>query len=123
MRAMKTGRFVALLLAVWSVSANAQSSRTCDSVVRTVAFENTTGLTAEQRTSLSKLLVGRCFQLEHPDVLSEAVYQQLQRWGYRQPVVYDPEKGHDIRVLDGTLYPTPVAVTVDFRLRGSDFSK
>jgi hypothetical protein len=117
--AMKTGVFVALLIAALSVAATAQSSSTCDYVIRKVSFENTTGLTASQRTRLAKLLVGNCFQIENPGVLSEAVFHQLRSWGYNHAEVIDPDKGHDIRILDETARPTPVAVTIDFRLDAS----
>lgn len=123
MLAVKTGLFIALLLAILSGTVSAQGPRKCDSVVKKVSLENPTGLTPEQRNSLQKLLVGRCFHREDPSVLSKAVYDQLRRWGYKRPTVIDPDKGHDIRVLDDSLHPSPIAVTIDFRLSGLDFKK
>jgi|SRR6516162_3621924 hypothetical protein len=115
---MKTGLLFSILLFLLSVVGNAQTSSSCDSVVKKVAFEYTTGLSPEQQTSLKKLLIGRCFQRRSPGVLSEAVYKQLLAWGFKQPTVYDPDHGHDILVLDETVKPSPVAVTIDFRLTG-----
>jgi TonB family protein len=100
-----------------------QNPRKCDYVVKQISLENPTGLTPEQRIGLEKLLVGRCFERGDPSTLSEAVYDQLRRWDYKQPTVIDPDKDHDIRVLDDSLHPSPVAVTIDFRLSGSDFKK
>lgn len=111
---------IAVLLAFSSEMPAAQSSQRCDSVVKKVSFENPAGLTGRQRASLTKLLVGRCFQREDPSVLSQAVYDQLRRWGYKQATVIDPDKAGDIRVLDANRHPSPVAVTLDFRLTGSD---
>jgi hypothetical protein len=116
---MKTGWLVVLLVTLASTTATAQSSSNCDSVVKKVSFEDTTGLTPEQRTNLSKLLLGRCFRREDPVVLSEALYHQLRRWGYKHAEVIDPDKGHDIRILDESVHPSPVAVTIDFRLGGT----
>jgi hypothetical protein len=120
MLGMKTGLLFTTLFVLLSVAATAQGSPTCDSVVKKVAFENTTGLTTKQVSSISKLLVGRCFKREHPQVLSEAIYRQLREWGYKQPTVIDPDKGRDIRVLNATAIPSPVAVTIDFRVSGFD---
>lgn len=37
-----------------------------------------------------------------------------------EATVYDPDKGSDIRVLNETVKPSPVAVTIHFRLTGLD---
>lgn len=123
MLVVKAGVYIAVLLAFSSGMAAAQSSQTCDSVVKKVSFEHPNGLNSRQRASLTKLLVGRCFQREDPSVLSQAVYDQLRKWGYKQATVIDPDKAGDIRVLDVNIHPSPVAVTIDFRLSGSDFKK
>jgi hypothetical protein len=119
---MKTGLFFTTIV-LFSVFATAQSPQSCDSVIKKIAFENTSGLSKGQQAELSKLLMGRCFQREHPGVLSEAIYEQLRKWGYKRPTVYDPDKGADIRVLDSNVHPSPVAVTIDFRLTGLDKSQ
>ncbi len=117
---MKTALLLSTLIVLLSVVGNAQTSPSCDSVVENVAFESAKGLSVERQASLKKLLIGRCFQRNNPSDLSEAVYKQLRAWGYKQPTVYDPDKGHDIRVLDESVKPSPVAVTIDFRLTGLD---
>ena len=117
---MKTGLLFTMLFVLLSVGASAQIAPSCDSIVKKVTFENTNGLNPEQTTRLSKLLMGRCFQREHPEVLSEAVYRQLRAWGFKQPTVYDPDHGHAIQVLDDTVTPKPVAVAIDFRVVGLD---
>ncbi len=110
---------VATMIAAFMAGANAQSSPACDSVVTKVSLEDTTGLTAARQSSLRKLLIGRCFQREDGEVLSGAVYHELRTWGYMQPTVYEPV---NIVVLDDGVHPSPVAVTIDFRLTGLDQS-
>ena len=73
----------------------------CNVVVKTVGFEDRSGLNPVQRTALNQLLVGLCFQREHPEVLSRVVYEQLLTWGFKHATVYDPDHGGDIRVLAG----------------------
>jgi len=107
-----------MLIAVFNASASAKSPAACDSIVKKVSFENMTGLNPEQQASLRALLVGRCFQQEHGDVLSKAVYDELRGWGYKQSTVEDPL----ILLLDDSLHPSPVAITIDFSLRSSDRS-
>ena len=114
---MKPVFLITVMIAVFVPGAGAQSSPTCDSVVTKVSLENTAGLTSERQASLKRLLIGRCFQREHGDVLGEAVYKQLRRWGYKQPTVYDPAS---ILILNGGVHPSPVAVAIDFHLTGSD---
>ena len=109
-----------LMLTVFAANGGAESSSPCDSVVRKVSLESTTGLTTEHQVSLRNLLMGRCFQREHGDVLSEAVYNQLRGWGYEKSIVYDPSA---LRILDDRIRPSPVAVTIDFCLDGSDRSR
>ena len=108
MLVMKAVLFAITFMVLSGFVATAQTSPACDSVVSNITFENTSGLKPEQRASLEGLLMGRCFQREHPDVLTEAVYRQLLDWGFKQPTVYDPDHGHSIRVLDGKATPTPV---------------
>jgi hypothetical protein len=115
---MKAALVVTMLIGLFTAGATAQSSPACDSIVKKVSFENMTGLNPEQQASLRVLLVGRCFQREHGDVLSKAVYDELRGWGYKQPTVGDPL----ILPLDDSLHPSPVAITIDFRLRSSDRS-
>jgi hypothetical protein len=87
-----------------------------DAVVSKVSFEYTTGLSPKRQTSLTNLLLGRCFDRRDDVKLSEAVYNQLRAWGYRRATVYDPL----VRVLDSKSHPSPVAITIDFRLTGRD---
>jgi hypothetical protein len=118
MLVMKPVVFITVMMAIFDAGASAQSSRACDCVVKEVSLENTIGITAERQASLRTLLIGRCFQWEHGEVLSEPVYNQLRSWGYRRPTVYDP----NILVLHDDVHPSPVAVTVDFRIGDLDQS-
>ena len=87
-----------------------------DSIVEKVSFENPAGLTFEQKASLNELLMARCFYRADGSSLSEAVYRQLRRLGYKSAYVQDPI----VRVLDRSVHPLPVSVTIDFVLTTSD---
>jgi hypothetical protein len=82
-------------------------------VVKDVSFENPSGLTAEQLAQLHALVAGRCY---NPVSISKHVYDQLRLWGYEKATVYDPST----RVLEGDVHPSPIAIAIDFRLRGTD---
>ena len=90
-----------------------------DSVVKKVSFENTEGLSSTQLTKLNKLLMRRCFYQADGDTLTEAVYHQLRAFGYRNVYVQDAI----VRVLDRSLQPSPVSVTIDFVLTNPDGTK
>ena len=101
------------------LSAATGPSQICDggdSIVKKVSFENAGGLTSEQKSTLSHLLMGRCFYHADGSLLGEAVYRQLRRFGYRNVFVEDPI----IRVLDRSVRPSPVSITVDFVLTNPD---
>lgn len=83
-----------------------------DSIVKKVSFENPVGLTSEQKASLNELLMARCFYRADGSSLSEAVYRELRRFGYKGAYVQDPI----VRVLDRSVHPLPVSVTIDFVL-------
>ena len=90
-----------------------------DSIVKKVSFETAGGLTSEQKSTLSDLLMGRCFYQTDGSLLGEAVYRKLRRFGYRNVMVEDPI----IRVLDRGLRPSPVSITIDFVLTNPDGAK
>ena len=100
--------FTLLSLATGSFAA----CRDGDSIVKKVSFESTAGLTTEQKSTLNKLLMDRCFYQADGDKLSEAVYRHLCSFGYKHAFVQDPI----VRVLDRRVRPFPVSVTVDFVL-------
>jgi len=87
-----------------------------DSVVKKVSFENTVGLTPAEKSTLNRLLLARSFCQADGSPLSEAVYQQLCRFGYKHAYVQDPI----VRVLDRNVRPVPVSVTIDFVLTWPD---
>ena len=87
-----------------------------DSIVKNVSFENPVGLTLEQKAKLNELLMARCFYRADGSSLSEAVYRQLLRFGYKGAYVQDPI----VRVLDRSVLPLPVSVTIDFVLTSPD---
>jgi len=104
---------VVLLFTLMSLGAG--SSPACsnaDSVVKTVSFENTAGLTLQQKSTLNKLVMDRHFCQADADILSEAVYRQLRKYGYSKAFVQDPI----VRVLDRRVHPSPVSVTINFAL-------
>jgi hypothetical protein len=109
---MKTGLLIALLFVVRSATVSAQSSPDChgDSVVKKVSLENATALSSKQRTSLNRLLLGRCLDHNDGGPLGHAVYHQLQEFGYKRVYVQDPI----VRVLGRSRHPFPVAITIDF---------
>jgi len=86
-------------------------------VVKEVSFENRAGLTADQLSTLRKLVIGRCYHPANAMFISERMYEQLRLWGYCEATVYDPNR---FRVLDPSPQPSPIAVVVDFRLTGTD---
>jgi hypothetical protein len=83
-----------------------------DSIVKKVSFENTAGLTSEQKSTLNKLLMDRCFYQADGDQLSDAVYRQLHSYGYDKAYVQNPI----VRVLNRSIHPSPVSVAIDFVL-------
>lgn len=106
-----------LLIALLSVATG--TSPACndgDSIVKKVSFENPVGLTSGQKARLNELLMARCFYQADGSALSEVVYRQLLRFGYKHAYVQDPI----IRVLDRSVRPLPVSVTIDFVLKYSD---
>lgn len=113
-------RRFALLLAVFlSVSvlpSNSQDNDACSYVVKEVSFENRAGLTADQLSTLRKLVIGRCYHPDNAMFISERIYEQLRLWGYCEATVYDPDR---FRVLDPSPQSSPIAVVVDFRLTGT----
>ena len=94
-----------------------QDKGPCTYVVKEVSFENTSGLTPDQVEKLRAVVVGRCYDPVQGVYISQYVYDQLREWGYCKPTVYDP---NDFRILDRNAHPSPIAVTVDFRLAASD---
>ncbi len=114
----KARLILALLLACYVPAVfEAQDVRSCTYVVRQVAFENPTGLTAEQLAKLRIVVMGRCYDPVKAVFVSGYVYDQLRLWGYPKATVYEPKR---FVVLDQTAHPAPIAVAIDFRLRGSD---
>jgi len=87
-----------------------------DSIVKKVSFENTAGLTSDQKSTLNKLLMDRCFYQADGDELSEVIYRQLHRYGYNKTYVQAPI----VRVLNRSIRPSPVSVTIDFVLDYQD---
>jgi hypothetical protein len=106
------GLIFAFSLVFSTVNIHAEDTQTCTYVVKEMSFENPSGLTAEQVAQLHALVVGRCYD---PISISKHVYERLRLWGYKKATVYDPST---FRVLDGDLHPSPIAVAIDFRLRG-----
>jgi hypothetical protein len=124
---MSTRLTLLVVLALFSNRVAAQvakptnSSSDCNYVVGQVSFENPTGLTDPQIAALRRLVLGRCYEPERQTYISGYVYQQLRAWGYKRSTVYDPK---EIRVLDSSVHPSPIAVTIDFCLSGlDDFGK
>lgn len=102
---------VVLLLTLMSIATgSAATCRTGDSIVRKISFENTAGLTFDQKSTLTKLLIDRCFYQADKETLSEVVYRRLQQYGYRKAYVQDPI----VRVLNWNVHPLPASVTIDF---------
>jgi hypothetical protein len=83
-----------------------------DSIVKKVSFESTAGLTSDEKSTLNKLLMDRCFYQADGDTLSEVIYRQLIRYGYTTAYVQDPI----VRVLNRSSHPSPVSVAIDFVL-------
>jgi hypothetical protein len=94
-----------------------QDKVACNYIVKEVSFENSTGLTVDQLTTLRKLVIGQCYEPANAMFISGRVYDQLRLWGYCKARVDDPNKFH---VLDPNLQPSPIAVVVDFQLTASD---
>jgi hypothetical protein len=111
---------VVFFLAFWTVSLNSQEKKSCDYVVKDVVFENPTGLSVEQLARLRTSVAGRCYDPSNAGSFSQFLYDQLRVWGYSKATVYDP---NNFRILYPSLHPTPIAVTMDFRLVGSDASQ
>jgi hypothetical protein len=107
---------VAVFLAASIHPSISQDNGGCNYVVKEVSFENPAGLTADQLATLRKLVTGRCYDPGNGIFISDGVYDQLRIWGYRKATVYDP---NNVRVLDASLHPSPIAVVVDFRLGDS----
>ena len=106
-----------LLFVLLSVTTgNSPSCNDGDSIVKKLSFENPVGPTLEQKAKLSELLRARCFYRAEGSSLSEDVYRQLCRFGYKHAYVQEPI----IRVLDHNVRPFPVSVTIDFVLTSPD---
>lgn len=80
---------VLLLLTLMSVATGGSATCQGDSIVRKVSFENTAGLTFDQKSTLTKLLIDRCFYQADKETLTEVVYRQLQQYGYPKAYVQD----------------------------------
>ena len=102
---------VLVLLTLMSIATGcAATCQTGDSIVTKLSFQNTAGLTFDQKSTLTKLLIDRCFYQADKETLSDVVYRQLQQYGYRKAYVQDPI----VRVLNWNVHPLPASVTVDF---------
>ena len=102
---------VLLLVTLMSIATGcAATCNTGDSIVRKISFENTAGLTFDQKSTLTKLLIDRYFYQADKETLSDVVYRQLQQYGYRKAYVQDPI----VRVLNWNVHPLPASVIIDF---------
>jgi hypothetical protein len=103
----------AACVSLLSVYAGGQEKVNCPYVVAKVSFEDPSGLTGEQLEKLRTLAMGRCYDPVNAVFFSQYLYEELQEWGCCKPTVYDP---NTFQVLDSSIHPSPIAVTLDFRL-------